>query len=230
MPSRGLVLDRDRLEARSARCAVITVTKNAVFTVTSGDVGSKETNMTITSTEGARVIFAFVGADAREPMTVRGRLADAAEREPTNLAAAPDGPSNRTRDFRPSFTSYPTCSGARNPVANFKLGYSLNSYIMGACTVDCENGACLSSFPHLAPRSRRVQIQSNLKHTRLVRLQAFRPASIALRRRRFQVSMSGDGRHWWVQSIGPLAPGLSLAKTLTPNAANNADSSWIANV
>jgi len=60
---------------------VITVTKNAVFTVTSGDVGSKETNMTITSTEGARVIFAFVGADAREPMTVRGRLADAAERE-----------------------------------------------------------------------------------------------------------------------------------------------------
>ena len=81
MPSRGLVLDRDRLEARSARCAVITVTKNAVFTVTSGDVGSKETNMTITSTEGARVIFAFVGADAREPMTVRGRLADAAERE-----------------------------------------------------------------------------------------------------------------------------------------------------
>ena len=62
MPSRGLVLDR--LEARSARCAVITVTKNAVFTVTSGDVGSKETNMTITSTEGARVIFAFVGADA----------------------------------------------------------------------------------------------------------------------------------------------------------------------
>ena len=79
MPSRGLVLDR--LEARSARCAVITVTKNAVFTVTSGDVGSKETNMTITSTEGARVIFAFVGADAREPMTVRGRLADAAERE-----------------------------------------------------------------------------------------------------------------------------------------------------
>ena len=186
--------------------------------------------MTITSTEGARVIFAFVGADAREPMAVRGRLADAAEREPTNLAAAPDGPLNRTRDFRPSFTSYPTCSGARNPVANFKLGYSLNSYIMGACTVDCENGACLSSFPHLAPRSRRVQIQSNLKHTRLVRLQAFRPASIALRRRRFQVSMSGDGRHWWVQSIGPLAPGLSLAKTLTPNAANNADSSWIANV
>ena len=37
--------------------------------------------MTITSTEGARVIFAFVGADAREPMTVRERLADAAERE-----------------------------------------------------------------------------------------------------------------------------------------------------
>ena len=100
MPSRGLVLDR--LEARSARCAVITVTKNAVFTVTSGDVGSKETNMTITSTEGARVIFAFVGADAREPMAVRGRLADAAEREPTNLAAAPD-------DFRPSCTSHPTC-------------------------------------------------------------------------------------------------------------------------
>jgi hypothetical protein len=53
--------------------------------VTSGDVahhvGSKGTNMTITSTEGARVIFAFVGADAREPMAVRGRLADAAERE-----------------------------------------------------------------------------------------------------------------------------------------------------
>ena len=60
---------------------MITVTKNTVITVTSGDVGSKETNMTITSTEGARVIFAFVGADAREPMTVRGRLADAAERE-----------------------------------------------------------------------------------------------------------------------------------------------------
>ena len=191
--------------------------------------------MTITSTEGARVIFAFVGADAREPMAVRGRLA-AAERElahkPRRGSGPPDGPSNRTRDFRPSFTSYSTCSGARDPVADFKLGYSFKSYIMGACTgtVDCENGACISSFPHLAPRSRRVQIQSNLKHTRLVRLQAFRPASIALRRRRFQVSMSGDGRHWWVQSIGPLAPGLSLAKTLTPNAANNADSSWIANV
>ena len=52
--------------------------------------------MTITSTEGARVIFAFVGADAREPMTVRGRLADAAERESTNLAAAPDGVLHRT--------------------------------------------------------------------------------------------------------------------------------------
>ena len=47
----------------------------------------------------------LVGADAREPMAVRGRLADAAEREPINLAAASD----RTRDFRTSCTSYPTC-------------------------------------------------------------------------------------------------------------------------
>ena len=38
----------------SASCAVITVTKNAVITVTSGhdDVGSKETNMSITSNGG----------------------------------------------------------------------------------------------------------------------------------------------------------------------------------
>ena len=45
-------------------CAVITVTKNAVITVTSGhdDVGSKETNMLITSTaQGASSNFCIHG-------------------------------------------------------------------------------------------------------------------------------------------------------------------------
>ena len=61
MPSRGLLLVvLDRLEARSARCAVITVTKNTVITVTSGDVGSKETNMSITSTGQGPAIRTYV--------------------------------------------------------------------------------------------------------------------------------------------------------------------------
>ena len=45
---------------------------------------------------GARSAGDLVGADARESMDIRGRLADAAERESTNLAAAPDGVLHRT--------------------------------------------------------------------------------------------------------------------------------------